>query len=127
MARTLLTPTVIPALSGFNLTTATGVAPSATGTGNGVLFTNFPGQTMLLVINGATVSSGIVTAAIGATILGEPFAAVQLLATVAASSLFLLGPFYSSFDQVATNQVGVDFAGAITTVTCLALQLSGVV
>jgi hypothetical protein len=129
MARTLIAATVVPALSAFTVTGNTGTSPGASGVGNGILFTNFPGQTLVLVNNGATAASGQITVAIGATILGEAFTSYNIgVGTgIPVSTQWLLGPFYSSFDQAGSNQIAVDFATSVAALTCSVLQLAGVV
>jgi hypothetical protein len=128
MARVILAPQILQANGQFTLTGAAGVAPGGSGAGNGVQFTNFPGQTFLLVINGATLASGQITVAVGATILGEAFAAYNIGVStgIPVSTQWLLGPFPSAFDQPATNQIGVDFATSVAALTCIALQLAGI-
>jgi hypothetical protein len=128
MARTLITPTAVAALSAFTVTGNTGTSPGAAGVGNGILFTNFPGQTLVLVNNGATAASGQITVAIGATIIGEAFTSYNIgVGTgIPVSTQWLLGPFYSAFDQPATNQIGIDFATSVAALTCTVLQLAGV-
>jgi hypothetical protein len=128
MARTLITPTIVAALAAFTITGNTGSSPGASGAGNGVLFTNFPGQTFVLVNNGATAASGQITVAIGATIFGEAFTPypIGVSTGIPVSTQWLLGPFYSAYDQPGTNQIGIDFATSVVALTCTVLQMSGV-
>jgi hypothetical protein len=128
MARTLITPTIVPALTAFTITGNTGTSPGASGTGNGIQFTNYPGQTFVLVNNGATAASGQITVAVGLTILGEPITAYNIgVGTgIPVSTQWLLGPFYSAFDQPATSQIGIDFATSVAALTCTVLQMAGV-
>jgi hypothetical protein len=127
MARALITPTIVPVLSQFTVTGNAGTAPGGTGVGNGILFTNYPGQTFVLVNNGATAASGQITVAIGATLLGEAFTSYNLgIGTgIPVSTQWLLGPFPSAFDQAATSQIGIDFATSVAALTCSVLQLAG--
>jgi hypothetical protein len=128
MARTLVTPTVVAALSAFTITGNTGTGPGAAGAGNGILFTNYPGQTFVLVNNGATAASGQIIVAIGATILGEAFTSYNMgIGTgIPISTQWLLGPFPSAFDQPGGNQIGVDFTTSVAALTCTVLQMAGV-
>jgi hypothetical protein len=131
MARVTLTPLILPAqnalnLAAANLTTlaAAGVAPGV-GAGNGVQFTNFPGQTVLLVSTAGTPTTP--TIVIGATLYGQAATGVAMTA-LAATALSLLGPFYSVAELQLAGTSGlsaVDFSSA-TAVLCVALQLSGV-
>jgi hypothetical protein len=129
VARTLVTPTILPVLSQFTVTGAAGSSPGAAGAGNGILFTNFPGQTFVLVSNGATAASGQISAAIGATLLGAPFASYNIggATGIPISTQWLLGPFPSALDQPGTQQVGLDFATSVAALTCAVLQLAGTV
>jgi hypothetical protein len=128
MARTLITPTIVAALGQVTLTGISGTSPGASGTGNGILFTNFPGQTLVVVTNGATAASGQITIAVGASVLGEAFASYNLgVGTgIPVSTQWLLGPFYSAFDQPGGNQIGIDFATSVAALTCTVLQMAGV-
>lgn len=124
MARTTLTPVVMAPqaaanLAAFNLTTvaAAGVAPAGTGAGNGVQFYNSPGQTLLLVSVGTTVTTPTIAA-------GAVSAAVVLTALVA-SDLATLGPFWSAMFLTGTQLVGVDFS-SITNIKCVAVQIGSV-
>jgi len=128
VARVLVTPTVVAALGQVTLTGIAGTSPGGTGVGNGIIFTNFPGQTFVVVNNGATAASGQITVAVGATILGTAIAAsnIGVGTGIPVSTLWLLGPFYSAYDQPATNQIGIDFATSVAALTCTVLQMSGV-
>ena len=124
MARTVLTPVLMPPqqasnLNALNLTTiaAAGSAPGGTGTGNGVQFPNSPGQTFLLVSLGSTAATPTIAA-------GGIAAAVTLNALVI-NDLSVLGPFWSAMFLAGTVSVGVDFS-AVTSVKCVAIQLAGV-
>jgi hypothetical protein len=130
MARVSLVPTIIQAqsasvLTPANLTTlaSAGTAPGV-GAGNGVQFTNFPGQTVLLVSVGATPSTA--TIVIGPTLYGQ--AATGIAVPLVISVLNMLGPFYSAAELVLIGTSGVtavDFSSA-TAVLCAAIQLAGV-
>jgi hypothetical protein len=131
VSRLTLTPLIIPAQNAGNLATqnlstlvAAGTAPGV-GAGNGVQFTNFPGQTLLLV--GTSGNTTVPTIAIGTTLYGQSATGIALTA-LAATAISMLGPFYSVSElQLAgtSGLVAVDFSVA-TGVTCLAIQLSGV-
>ncbi|MGA2412703.1 MAG: hypothetical protein ABSG46_20260 [Candidatus Binataceae bacterium] len=125
MARTILTPTLLTADStaaNLNTLATAGVAPGGTGAGNGVQFTNVPGQTFLLVQLGTTAST--LTVNIGATLFGLAATAFSV-GPLTVSTLSLLGPFHSALDQAGTSQVAVDFS-SVTNVLCVVLQASGV-
>jgi hypothetical protein len=128
MARVLVTPTIIPALGQFTVTGNAGSSPGGIGAGNGIQFTNIPGQTFVLINNGATAASGQILIAIGATIFGEAFTSYNcgVGTGIPISTQWLIGPFYSAFDQPATNQIGVDFTTSVAALTCTVLQLAGV-
>ena len=124
MARTLLSATLLTADStSANLTAiaAAGTAPPGTGAGNGVLVTNFPGQSFLLVSVGGTATTATVT--IGSTLFGQGAASFSVV--LATAALSLLGPWHSALDQSGTQQVGIDFNN-VTAVLCAALLASGV-
>ncbi|MHB1956711.1 MAG: hypothetical protein ACYCOU_23550 [Sulfobacillus sp.] len=125
MARVLLTPSMLAAdSSAANLTAlaAGGVAPGGVGAGNGVQFTNYPGQTFLLISVGTTVTT--LTVVIGATLFGQAATSFSV-GPLTASTLALVGPFHSALDQVGTSQVAVDFS-SVTNILCAVLQASGV-
>jgi hypothetical protein len=131
MARTGLTPVILAAQNASNLLPANfttlasgGTAPGSTGAGNGVQFTNFPGQTLLLISVGATACTA--TIAVGATLYGQP--AAGFVVPLVLSSLNVLGPFYSAaeINLIGTSGlIGVDFS-SVTAILCAAVQLAGV-
>jgi hypothetical protein len=132
MARVSLTPVIVPAASATNLTgvnltaaAAAGVAPGGVGSGNGVQFTNFPGQTFLIVSVGLTATTP--TVVIGATLYGQASTGI-VMSALTVSALSLLGPFFSAGNLQGPGVAGlaaVDFS-SVTTILCTALQLSGV-
>lgn len=125
MARTTLTPVLVSPQNSANLAAldltalaALGVAPGGTGAGNGVQFYNSPGQTLLVVSLGTTVSTPTIAA-------GVISAAVALNA-LTVSHISVLGPFYSAmFLSGGQQMVGVDFS-SVTNVLCTAAQLAGI-
>jgi hypothetical protein len=133
VARVTLVPLIVPAQNSANLvaqnlsTVAVGGSSAApgVGAGNGIQFTNFPGQTVLLVSTTGTATTP--TIAIGTTLYGQTSPGIAMTA-LAATALSLLGPFYSIEELQLAGTSGlcaVDFSSA-TGVTCVALQLSGV-
>jgi hypothetical protein len=134
MARTLLSAQLVQPqsssnLAALNLTTlaAAGVAPAGTGAGNGVQFTNYPGQTTLLVSTSGTATTP--TIVIGSTLYGQAATGIVMTA-LATTALSLLGPFYS-VEQIPPGGpqipgiIAIDFS-SVTGVLCLVLQNVGV-
>jgi hypothetical protein len=124
MARTTLTPVILSPQSAANLSAANftalaaaGTAPAGTGTGNGVQFYNSPGQTLLLVSVGTTVTTPTIAA-------GAISAAVTLNA-LTVSTLEVLGAFWSAMFLAGTQNVAVDFS-SITNILCRAVQLGSI-
>jgi hypothetical protein len=125
MARVQLTPITQGADSiATNLTAAgaAGVAPGGAGAGNGVQFTNFPGQTILLVSVGTTPTT--LTVVIGSTLFGVAATGFPV-GPLTASAISIVGPFHTALDQPGTQLVAVDFS-AVTNILCVAVQLAGV-
>lgn len=117
MARTALTPTVL-GTAGVNLTSALAALGSATG----VSWSN-TGREALYVSVGTTPT--VVTENIGATVLGQAVTAPTV--SLSASTVYLLGPFPSAYDQPSTgsNQVYLDFSSS-TNVSVALVQMQGV-
>lgn len=117
MARTPLTPTVM-GTAGVNLTTLL----AALGAATGVSWSN-TGREVLYVSVGTTPTT--VTENIGATILGQGVTAPTV--ALSASTVYLLGPYPSAYDQPSsgTNAVYLDFSSS-TNVSVALVQLPGV-
>lgn len=110
MARTSLTPTILTADSGATNLTTSGTAGGTitTGAGNGVSFSNLPGQTLLLVTSGTGVP-GTATVTIGQTVLGQGISSFPV-AMATASNVYTIGPFHSVLDAPGSATVSVDFS-----------------
>lgn len=117
MARTALTPTVC-STGGVNLTTLL----AALGSASGVQWSN-TGRELLYVSVGTTPT--VVTENIGATVLGQAVTAPTV--NLAASTVYLLGPYPSAYNQPSTgsNQVYLDFSVS-TNVSVALVQMQGV-
>jgi len=130
MARATINPTIFGAQTALNLAAqnitalaAAGTAPGV-GAGNGVQFMNFPGQTLLLVSVGVTVTTP--TIAIGTTLYGQASAGI-VMSALTASALSIIGPFFSVEElQLAgtSGLIAVDFSSA-TSILCSVIQLGG--
>lgn len=113
MARTSLTTTVLqPDSVANNLTSNATTAPSATGVGNGVTFTN-TGSAFLAVIVGSTATTA--TVVVGSTVLGQAVTSFSVVLNTSATNI--IGPFHSAVNLAGTTTVAVDFSN-ITGVTC---------
>lgn len=127
MARTTITPTVLNADGGVPTaagTAATGFTQVSTGAGNGVTFSNIPGQT-LLMLGGTT--NGTCTVLIGQTVLGQAITSFTVPVTLTPfAPLAVIGPFHSVLDAVGSANVSVDFTFANTVPFAGVAQIPGV-
>jgi hypothetical protein len=123
MARTNLTPTILAADNAVsNLTTLLTTAGNAnalvpaTGSGNGVQFTNIPGQTQI----GFSLGSTACTATVQVGMAGLPgLSTTTYSITLPVSSLSFIGGFHSILSQAGTQIVAIDFSSATALVVAL--------
>jgi hypothetical protein len=112
MARTTLTPVILTADSGATLagTLSTGFALVTAGAGNGVTFSNLPGQSLLMVAGTAASQAGTLTVTVGQTVLGQSVTSfsVPLTLTTAAPTA-VVGPFHSVLEAPGGANISVDF------------------
>lgn len=114
MARVTLTPVVLQADGGVPAaagTAATTFVQVTAGAGNGVVFPNVPGQTLLMV---AGTSAGTATVVVGSTVLGQTITSftVPVNSLTPFAPLATIGPFHSVLDPPGTPNlvVQIDFA-----------------
>jgi hypothetical protein len=113
MARVQINPTTLAADNAVsNLTTllTTGGNPNAvvpaTGAGNGIIFTNIVGVSMLMFSLGATAC----TATVQVGMQSLPIGATTFAITIPVSATSCIGAFHSILSQPGTTQVAIDFS-----------------
>lgn len=123
MARTQLNPTTLAADNAVsNMTTlmttggnANALVP-ATGSGNGIQFTNIPGITQLFISLGSTAC----TATVQVGMAGIPgLTTTTYSVTIPTSAISCFGGFHSILNQAGTTVVAIDFSANTNLVVAL--------
>lgn len=123
MARTQISPTVLAADNAVsNITTLVTTAGNAnalvpsTGSGNGVQFTNIPGQSMVFFSLGATACT--LTVQVG--MAGVPgLSTTTYSIALPTSAISSIGGFHSILHQAGTSIIAIDFSANTSLVVAL--------